>query len=141
MYKKIMIPVDGSEPSDRAVQHGVVLAEKFGARVLIMNVIQPVSFQMPESFLYADQLMEQLTAQGVDIVEGYKKKFQEADLDIQAETLVGLAADVICEKAEAEHFDLVVIGSRGLSPGIGFLLGSVSGRVSRRCPCPVLIVR
>jgi nucleotide-binding universal stress UspA family protein len=141
MYKKILIPVDGSEPSDKAVASGVVLAEKFGAQVLILNVIQPVTYQVPESFLYADQLMDQLTAQGLDIVENYRKKFEKSALGIQAETAVGFAADVICEKAEAEHFDLVVIGSRGLSPGVGFLLGSVSGRVSRRCPCPVLIVR
>jgi nucleotide-binding universal stress UspA family protein len=141
MYQKILIPVDGSEPSDRAVQHGVALAEKFGARVLILNVIQPVSYQVPESFLYADQLLEQLTAQGLGIVEDYRRKFQTDKVEIQIETAVGFPADVICEKAEAEHFDLVVIGSRGLSPGVGFLLGSVSGRVSRRCACPVLIVR
>lgn len=141
MYKKILIPVDGSEPSDRAVAHGVVLAQKFGAQVLILNVIQPVTYQVPESFLYADQLMDQLTAQGLDMVENYRKKFEKGALDIRAETAVGFAADVICEKAEAGGFDLVVIGSRGLSPGVGFLLGSVSGRVSRRCPCPVLIVR
>lgn len=141
MYKKILIPVDGSEPSDRAVAHGMVLAEKFGAQVLILNVIQPVTYQVPESFLYADQLMEQLSAQGLDMVENYRKKFEKGALDVRAETAVGFAADVICERAEAGHFDLVVIGSRGLSPGVGFLLGSVSGRVSRRCPCPVLIIR
>jgi nucleotide-binding universal stress UspA family protein len=141
MYQKILIPVDGSEPSDRAVQQGVTLAEKFGAQVVIFNVIQPISYQVPESFLYSDLLMEKLSHQGQDIVENYRRQFQTGGLDIRTETATGVPAEVICQKVAAEHFDLVVIGSRGLSPGVGFFLGSVSSRISRRCPCPVLIVR
>jgi nucleotide-binding universal stress UspA family protein len=141
MYKKILIPVDGSQPSDKAVEHGVALAEKLGAQVVIFNVVQPVSYHVPQGFVYTDMLSEKIMDWGLQILDEYKKRFQTEKIAIKTDIATGMPADVICEKAEKEKFDLVVIGSQGLSASLRILLGSVSDRVSRRCPCPVLIVR
>jgi nucleotide-binding universal stress UspA family protein len=140
MYGKILVPVDGSEHSERAVAHAVSLAEKFDAEVVILNVAQPIPLA-PETTFFADELRDKMMAAGRKLVTAYKQKFQTAKVNIKTDNAGGMPADVICEKAENENFDLVVIGSRGLSAGKRIILGSVSGRVSRNCPCPVLIVR
>jgi nucleotide-binding universal stress UspA family protein len=85
--------------------------------------------------------MEKLAEQGRDLLANYKQNYQTGTIHIQTAIADGIAAEVICDKAENEQFDLIVIGSRGLSTGARILLGSVSGRVSRRSHCPVLIVR
>lgn len=141
MYKKILIPVDGSQSSDKAVAQGVALAEKLGASVVIFNVVQPVSYRVPEGFIHTDLLSEKIMDWGLQILSEYKRKFETDRIDIKTDIATGVPADIICEKAEKEKFDLVVIGSQGLSPSLRILLGSVSDRVSRHCPCPVLIVR
>ena len=139
MYKKILIPVDGSEPSSRAVAHGVALAEKFESEVTVLNVVQPVP--AIEGFVQVDELIDTLNRYGRKIVAEYQQRFQTDRVRIDTAVAEGTEADVICDKARDENFDLIVIGSRGLSTGARILLGSVSGRVSRRCHCPVLIVR
>ena len=139
MYKKILIPVDGSQPADKAVQHGVALAQKFGAEVVVFHVVPPIPAIV--DFDYTDDLKQKLAEQRRDMLADYQRRHQAGQVDIKTDIASGNAADLICEKAEAEGFDLVVIGSRGMSPSRRILLGSVSDRVSRNCPCPVLIVR
>jgi nucleotide-binding universal stress UspA family protein len=140
MYRKILVPVDGSAHSERAVRHAVALAEKFAAEVLLLNVTQPIPLA-PETTFYAAELKDKMMESGRKLVAAYRQKYQTAPVEIKTACVSGMATDVICEKAENENFDLVVIGSRGLSISKRIILGSVSGRVSRDCRCPVLIVR
>lgn len=140
MYKKILVPVDGSKHSEKALKHAVGLAERYDAEVMILNVTQPIPLS-PQTTFYAAELRDKMMESGRKLVEDYKQKYQTAKVNIKTNSASGMPADVICEKVENENFDLVVIGSRGLSISKRIILGSVSGRVSRNCPCPVLIVR
>jgi len=106
-----------------------------------LNVAQPISYLAPEAFLYSTEIMDKIIDFGKKLVADCQQKFQTEKVAIKTEIATGIPADVICEKAENEKFDLVVIGSRGLSISERIILGSVSGRVSRNCHCPVLIVR
>ena len=139
MYKKILIPVDGSAQSGKAVEQGVGLARQFGAQVVILHVVPPIPAIV--DFEYTDDLKRKLAEQRRGMVADYQRRHGGDKVDIKAEIVTGAAAEVICEKAEKEGFDLVVIGSRGTSPSQRILLGGVSERVSRNCHCPVLIVR
>ena len=115
------------------------MAEKFESEVTVLNVVQPVP--AIEGFVQVDELIDTLNRYGRKIVAEYQQRFQTDRVRIDTAVAEGTEADVICDKARDENFDLIVIGSRGLSTGARILLGSVSGRVSRRCHCPVLIVR
>jgi nucleotide-binding universal stress UspA family protein len=139
MYKKILIPVDGSVQAGQAVQQGVALAQKFGAEVVVFHVVPPIPAIV--DFDYTDDLKQKLAEQRRDMLADYQRRYRTDQVDIKTDIASGAAAESICEKAEEEGFDLVVIGSRGLSPSRRILLGSVSDRVSRNCHCPVLIVR
>jgi nucleotide-binding universal stress UspA family protein len=140
MYKRILIPVDGSEPSNHAVRHGVALAKKFGSEVVILNVIAPFPVVVVDSG-HAVELREKLLQERKDMLAAYRERYRTEQVDIQTDIASGVAAEEICRKAEKGDFDLVVIGSRGLSPNERILLGSVSARVCRCCFCPVLLVR
>lgn len=135
--KKILVAVDGSEYSNVAVKKACELAEKFGSKVTLLNVVKPLS----------------VFHEGVEIVEALQKdeamqilrKSKEIliDMEIDSKTLFrkGDPASEIVDIARENDVDLIVIGSRGFSGIKMFLLGSVSKRVTEHAHCSVLVVR
>jgi nucleotide-binding universal stress UspA family protein len=111
------------------------------SEILIFNVVEPFPYQVPESFLSEKKFIAKFTELGRKIISDYKKKYRRDTIKIKTAIAIGKPYVAICEKAEKENFDLVIIGSRGLSPGVGYLLGSVSEKVLKLCPCPVMIVK
>ncbi len=141
MFNKILVAVDGSEHSTRAVKAAIVLAEKFQSRVTLLNVI---SFSATNPGLYTD--MSEIPQILYDNLEQESRKV----LDRAAELFQGMqvttvireghpAGEIISESTNG--YNLIILGSRGLGTISGFLLGSVSDRVSHHAKCPVLIVR
>ena len=134
-YKNILVPVDGSKESHRAVEQGVYLAKLSGAEIILMTVVTP----------------EKSTDQAEDVGELKKKGYDclsEVIHDIPKEMSVtplvkiGTPADTIIEAAESEKADLVIMGSRGLGPFETMVMGSVSNALVQKCTqCPVMIVR
>lgn len=104
-------------------------------------MVEPFPYQVPESFLSEKKFIAKFTELGRKIISDYKKKYRRDTIKIKTAIAIGKPYVAICEKAEKENFDLVIIGSRGLSPGVGYLLGSVSEKVLKLCPCPVMIVK
>lgn len=135
--KKILVAVDGSEYSNVAVKKAGELAEKFGSKVTLLNVVKPLS----------------VFHEGVEIVEALQKdeamqilrKSKEIliDMEIDSKTLFrkGDPTSEIVDIARENDVDLIVIGSRGFSGIKMFLLGSVSKRVTEHAHCSVLVVR
>ena len=111
MIKNILVPVDGSEGADRAIEKAGVLAEICGAKL---------------NFLYVANI-NQLAINAV---------LSDAILDS-----VTKAGNVILDFAETNDIDLIVMGSRGLGVVKGVLLGSVSQYVVEQSKCPVLVVK
>jgi nucleotide-binding universal stress UspA family protein len=82
----------------------------------------------------------------VDLAEKYLQVTKEVFDDMEVEVIVrppirGHPADVICKVIEEENFDLVIMGSRGLSTTEKYALGGVTDKVLQHAVCPVLIVR
>jgi nucleotide-binding universal stress UspA family protein len=150
MIKKILVPVDGSEHSDRALNYALDLAEKYSAKIKLLSVAQPVVAFGP---MFVTQPM--LPSEGTTIyvkeieaahkrmlTEAFKKaKKTKPDLKISKMLVDGRPADRIVEIANTEKFDLIVMGSRGAGGIKEFFLGSVSDRVADAARCPVLLVK
>jgi nucleotide-binding universal stress UspA family protein len=92
--------------------------------------------------------MDTLEQQGLDLLAKVKSDLEsiqvvDKDETVAIETMLawGNPADVIVEKAREKEYNLIVMGSRGLGAISGLLLGSVSDRVVKLAPCPVLIIR
>ncbi len=135
MYKKILIPIDGSEKALQAARHGANLASKIGARVTLFNVI-PV---MPVDV--RSMVLNKINAQGRETLERVASELTSYSVQLKTDMVMGHPAEAICKKAKTERYDLIIMGSRGLSGVKGYLMGSVSIAVTTHASCPVLIVR
>lgn len=162
MFKKILVPYDGSKPSDRAIEYAAALAKsaiKGGCQLVLLHVVpeipaSPLFIERPMSTSegrhiplseYIERLYVEMQKRSKEMLERKKKEAENiAGTDVAVKTTVLLGdpiAEKIVELARTEKADLIVIGNVGLS-GISKLktLGSVSRAVSERASCPVMIV-
>ena len=150
MIKKILVPIDGSEHSDRTLNYALDLAEKYSAEIKLLNVAQPLVATGP-MFLTQPMMSPESTAMYVNEIEAAHEKmlsdaFKKAkeikpNISISKLLVNGRPADKIVEIAKKGKIDLIVMGSRGLGGIKEFFLGSVSDRVADEAPCPVMIVK
>jgi nucleotide-binding universal stress UspA family protein len=132
------VPVDFSETSKKALQYAVRFAEQFGAKLTVLNAIEPVA---TPDFAYHPLLLE------ADKVKQATKARLEAlcsQMGIQGArttTHYGTPFAEICEAARKQKVDLIVIATHGFTGLKHVLLGSTAERVVRHAPCPVLTVR
>ncbi|MCL6610654.1 MAG: universal stress protein [Peptococcaceae bacterium] len=145
MYKKILVPLDGSLRAKVAAEHAMELAKSMDSEVLFLHVIPALP---PYVNKYSDrlggayqQIHDELQATGEEIMEQAKTEFEKYGVKMEVKVIWGNPAMEICREAKEGRFDLVVMGSRGLGEIKGYLMGSVSNRVVRHASCPVLIVR
>lgn len=145
MYKKILVPLDGSDRSTKALSHTVELALKLGSQITLMHVVPslpPYVNTAVDRLGQAQQsIIDELMRNGKEMLQQYASSISDKGIDVKTFTVMGQPADEIIEKAIKENYDLIVIGSRGLGEIKGYLMGSVSNRVSRHAVCPVLIIR
>ncbi|MFZ5647301.1 MAG: universal stress protein [Bacillota bacterium] len=145
MYRKILVPLDGSARANVAAEHALELAKNMSAELLFLHVIPALP---PYVNKYSDrlggtyqQIHDELQAAGQDLLDKAKEEFGKSGLSIDTKIIWGNPAMEICREAKEGRFDLIVMGSRGLGEIKGYLMGSVSNRVVRHASCPVLIVR
>ena len=149
MLKSILVPVDGSVHANAAVDFASDLAAKFGAGVLVVNVITKVgSDRVPEDLksyveLERMQVTERDLLQGAanEIVANAAKRARgRGAASVEALTAVGDPAQTIVQIAKERKVDLIAMGRRGLGGVKTLLLGSVSHKVSQLAECACLTV-
>ena len=145
MYTNILIPTDGSEPAGKAIQHGIALAKRVGAKATALTVSPPF-----HTFTIDTQMIEDTPAQ-------YKARMQNhADKTLGAVAHAAQAAGVVCEMVQVEHehpyqaiidtagskaCDLIVMASHGRHGMSAIVLGSETVKVLTHCKIPVLVHR
>ena len=153
MYKKILVPLDGSEPSNNALEHAIGIAEKFGADLTLLAVVPRVMIPVfpDEGFgaapISAAKDMAQYQDRMKDIYQNVltdaEDKIRTEHPELKTETILreGRPSATIVEVAERDGVDLIVIGSSGIGGITGWILGSTSRRVVDSCTKPILIVK
>ena len=145
MFKKILIPVDGSATSWRALSQAIALGEKFDGELIVVNVIQPYNnaalLAVPLDDATINQSNSELEKIGDQVLNMAKEKLAGFKNHVSYELEVGHPSERIVALAKKDGCDSVVIGSRGLSSIAEFFLGSVSAKVSQYATVPVLIVK
>ncbi len=141
--KLILCPIDFSEFSIRAYHHALSLAEHYRAKLVAQHIVELWRYPYADYAACAGDYQEFCRA----LREGGKEQLQEFvknyTLDeIQPELVVhqGTAPDCILSFAQAHKTDLIVMGTHGQRGFDRLVLGSVTNRVMRRAPCPVLAV-
>lgn len=145
MFKKILVPVDGSEGSWRALNTAVELGEKFDSELLVVNVIQPYNnaalLAVPLDHATVSQGNSELEKIGDKVLEMAQGRLSSYKGGTEFRMEVGHPSERIIALAKRSNADAIVIGSRGLSGIAEFFLGSVSSKVSQYADIPVLIVK
>lgn len=137
MYK-ILVPVDGSEESEKAISQAIHLAQLDKGQLVFFYVVNIQ--QAAISIHLCQEIIDSLTGEGNRLLEEIKEKLPEG---INCETVldVGIPYEKIVDYAKDNNIDLIVMGSRGLSLVEGILMGSVSRNVLEQAPCSVLIAK
>ena len=136
MSSKIVVGVDGSKGSDRALAEATEVAKRDGASVVICHVVERIAAKGDMAPLHADEpdVKARIEQQAADLKE------QGIDAEARFESIIlGGPARSIVDVAEETGADLIVVGNRGMQGGRR-MLGSVPNTVSHHAPCSVLIV-
>lgn len=149
MVGKVLVAVDGSENSNRALDFAIDFAEKYGAALTIMNVTESsaVAAVPADIGAYPSNSMVVVARDLQKYHEGVLEKAmahaKEAKPNLAVTTLLkeGNAASVISATSKDGGFDVVVVGHRGVGKVKELLLGSISEKVVHTVPCTVIIVK
>lgn len=139
-YQRILIAVDGSEHANRALEHAVQLAQSLQspASLILLHVNPTMMVAEPPLGVDVD---ERLNEEGHAATEPYRNYLDTTGVSYEVRYHDGDPATVICDVAEQEHADLIVMGTRGMSTVSELFLGSVSHKVIQHAKCPVLTVK
>ena len=144
----ILIPYDGSAPSTRAVEYALRIATAVGkpsVDVHLLNVqeadLDVIDYFRGDAADVAARLVTEHREAGSKLLEAPAKTVEEAGVRAHRTVLLGDPATVIGSYADSRHCDMIVMGTRGLSPVTGLLLGSVATRVIHVVGLPVTLVK
>jgi nucleotide-binding universal stress UspA family protein len=144
LFSRILVGLDGSEYSLKALDFAVDLAKKYSSQLVLVHVVmrQIYAINPPEAGILAGTaIVRELEAEGKSILAKGVETVKAQVLPVEARLRQGVPAEELLRAAVDEKADLIVLGSRGLSQVKAFLLGSVSDKVSHHAKCPTLIVR
>ncbi|MFC7026533.1 universal stress protein [Halomicroarcula sp. GCM10025324] len=147
MYDHILIPTDGSNVAEVAVDHAIDLARKYDATLHALYVVDIDAVNLGLGTEQVDRIrqghfgdMEELEEKANAATGAVADAAAEHGLDVVEDVRVGRPHSVIADYAEANDIDIVVMGSHGRSGVKRALLGSVTERVLRSTHRPVLVV-
>ena len=145
MYKRILVPIDGSDTARRGLKEAIALATQLRATLRLLHVTSyfPVMLEM-SSTLNFDQYREGLHQYGREQLDNAKTLAQGLGLEVETQLRDlkgGRVADAIVDEATSAGCDLIVIGTHGRRGLNRALLGSDAESVLRASPVPVLLVR
>jgi nucleotide-binding universal stress UspA family protein len=144
MYKRIVVPLDGSKLAEEVLTHVRALASCLGSEIILMRVTTYPSYE----YLLADpgvtsSLQTTLEAEAGEYLNGLVASLQRAGFQAQAEvvTVGGPVADAIIAFAHKVQADLIAMSTHGRTGPSRWFLGSVADRVVRGAGVPVLMIR
>jgi nucleotide-binding universal stress UspA family protein len=139
MFKLIIVALDGSEYSLRALDHACELAKKHGSKLILVHAYQATSdLRGSDSF---EKLVIRRKRIGTKVMQDAYSHLGKVSFEVEEDLLEGPAAEAIISVANVRKADLVVMGTRGMGAIEGMLFGSVSTKVTHDAPCSVLVVR
>jgi len=139
--RRILVPVDFSECSQKALAYAIPFAKQFGADLILLHVV-PANYPVGEFGMIDVAFMEkELRVSGEKQLQRLIEQRIPIELTSKAFVRVGRPVSEIVQIAREEQADVIVISTHGHTGFKHVLLGSVAENVVRYAPCPVLVVR
>jgi len=143
--ERILVPTDMSEFSGHALRYGCEFANRFGAELHLLNVVQDIVAMVPEpglAFPAPGEYMAEMQDAAKQALEQLPESGKvQPEITVHREVRVGTPFLEIVRYAKDIDADMVVIGTHGRTGLAHVLLGSTAEKVVRKAPCPVLTVR
>ena len=143
MYKRILVPVDGSATSNRGLDEAIRLAKLTGARLRLVHVVDGLIFSTGFELATGD-IFGVLVEAGAKILSEARARVEASNVAVDTflpETFGGRVCDIVNTQAKVWSADLIVIGTHGRR-GVGRLfIGSDAEQIVRTATVPVLLVR
>lgn len=137
MYDTILVPVDGSDPSNRAVEHAFELAVRFDATLHAVHVVNTHRYGEP-ALSSAELVLDELEDRGHEMIDEIADRADNSGIAFEGRVCHGEPSEEILEYAGGIDADLIVLGSQGQSHRQPGHLGGVADRVIRRAGRAVL---
>ena len=139
--KSILVPIDFSEPSLEALRCAMAFAKHFGAKIVLLHVVEPIATPDMEyiPMTYSSDRVAKLAARKLQVLS--KPHGAGGPLIEQAPVRTGKPFREITEAARELKIDLIIIATHGYTGLERALLGSTAERVVRLAPCPVMTLR
>lgn len=138
LYKKILVPVDGSENCNNALMEAIKVAKMSGGEITVIHVYPSWGTVIVDS---KEAIPEILKSEAEGILAQAEKISRAEGFKVETLMVNGKEAQQIVKVANDQNFDLIVMGARGKNVIKEFFLGSVSSGVLKNASCPVLIVK
>ena len=136
--KKILVPIDGSKYSFKALEKARVLCEKFGSELIVITVVSDI---VALNVDYKIDIISQNIASAEQMLKQIELDFKDSNIKLTTMYKVGDITREIVEQAENSDVDLIVTGSRGLGMLSRTFLGSISHKVINNTDRSVLVVK
>ena len=139
MYKRILVPTDGSEFAVKAQRHALFLAKVSGAEIIAVSVTENNfvnGLPLDDEVYQLNQILNERSEENLKEFD----KLNEDNIKVTHVVREGSPAKVILEVSKEENVDLIVMGSSGKSGFDRFIMGSVADKVVNSAKCAVLVV-
>jgi nucleotide-binding universal stress UspA family protein len=135
---KVLIPIDDSDHSRKAMERGLELAEKQGVEITIMTVVPAAGSILDEM----RNIQDKLNAEYQGWLDRAKAYFEGKGIQVNTILEEGMVpANNIIRRAEDDKFDRIIMGATGMSALARIIMGSTAAKVVAHAPCEVTIVR
>ncbi len=138
---RILVAVDGSDLALDAVRHALMLIDEGLKASLVLGHVQEEASFLELATQGADAIAEAAVEAGKHLTRPAEKLVREANVMFETEIVLGSPAAALCDLAEAQGCDFIVMGARGLGAMRAAVIGSVSQAVVHQSNLPVLIVK
>jgi nucleotide-binding universal stress UspA family protein len=145
MYSKILVPVDGSGPSNAGLNEAAQLAKIHGSQMCLVHIVNESALDYTWGRgRYSDNSIEDMRQGGKAILDAAEKIAVAQHIcptRIMVETVGGVTAEIILEEAQKWHAELIVMGTHGRRGLARLAMGSDAEQVLRGAKIPVMLIR
>jgi nucleotide-binding universal stress UspA family protein len=141
MYKRVLLPLDGSPLAEQALPHAIAQARYSKAELILLRVVEPFAQASMLSVADLERIRQQTEDWSREYLGRIAADVQQQGVLTQTATVEGRPHVAIAEYAESNQVDLIVMSTRGQSGLTRWFMGSVADRVVRGATVPVLLVR
>ena len=141
MYKKILVPLDGSKLAEAALPHAEAIAKSEGAEIILLRVpLMPITEFFTREPALAVKIHDEEQAEAIHYINMKAEDLKKAHIKVTAITQDGMVPETILAVAEETHADMIAMSTHGRTGLRRWLMGSVADRVVHHAHIPVMLI-